>query len=99
MSTRAKALIVILAMLLVGLSAAPSQARFFGGFGFDPGFYRPYPAFYRPYLVPPPPPPVYVAPRPAYVVERPVVYHSVYYRYSRPLVRRHRHIVAHRTCR
>ena len=92
MSTRAKALIVILAMLLVGLSAAPSQARFFAGFGFDPGFYRPYPVFYRPYLVPPPPPP-------AYVIERPVVYHSVYYGYSRPVVRHHRHIVAHRTCR
>lgn len=103
-------------MLLIGLSAAPAQARFFVGFGFGPGFYRPYPVFYRPYL-PPPPPPVYVAPRPAYyvaprpivvdrpyVVERPVVYRSVSYRYSRPVVRHyahvyHRHVVAHRTCR
>jgi hypothetical protein len=109
MSTRAKALILIVAAVLVGLSTAPAQARFFVGFGFGyPGFYRPYPVFYRPYLVPPPPPPIYVAPQPAYyvaprpavVVEPPpVVYRSVHYRYSRPIVRHHRHrVVARRFC-
>jgi hypothetical protein len=102
-----KALIFVMSLLLIGLSAAPAQARFFVGFGLGyPGFYRPFPVFYRPYLPPPPPPPVYVAPRPAYfveprpnVVERPVVYHSVSYRYSPPVVRHHHHAVTHRTCR
>jgi hypothetical protein len=106
MRTVGKALLVTLALVLVGLSAAPAQARFFVGFRFGyPGFYRPYPVFYRPYFVPPPPPPpVYIAPRPAVIVERravvveppPVVYRSVSYRYSRPVVWHHRHRVVHR---
>ena len=101
MTTTAKGLLLGLALVLIGLSAAPAQARFFVGFGYGyPGFYRPYPVFYRPYL--PPPPPVYIAPRPVYyapppvVYREPVVYRSVYYRYSRPLVRQHRHRVVHR---
>jgi hypothetical protein len=99
-----KALMAVLGLLLICWSAAPAQARFFVGFGFDPGFYRPYPVFYRPYLLPPPPPPVYVAPRPAVIVERPVLYRSVSYRYSRPVVRHytrvyHRRVLAHRICR
>ena len=94
----AKVLLVTLALGLVGFGAAPAQARFFVGPGFYPGFYRPLPVFYRPYLVPPPPPPpVYVAPRPAIIVEpSPVVYRSVQYRYSRPVVWHHRHRVVHR---
>lgn len=103
MRTIAKGLLVTLALLLVGLSAAPAQARFFVGFGFGyPGFYRPYPVFYRPYLPPPPPPPVVIEPRPIYyapppvVYREPAVYRSVYYRYSRPLVRHHRHRVVYR---
>ena len=105
MQSTAKGMFLILALVLLGVSAGPAQARFFVGFGFYPGFYRPYPVFYRPYLVPPPPPPpVYVAPRPAVIVERrpvvveppPVVYRSVHYRYSRPVVWHHRHRVVHR---
>ena len=97
MRTIPKVLLVIVAFVLIGLSAAPAQARFFVGFGY-PSFYRAYPVFYRPYLVPPPPPPpVYVAPRPAVIVEPPpVVYRSVSYRYSRPVVWHHRHRVVHR---
>ena len=106
MRTMAKGLLVTLALVLVGFSAAPAQARFFFGPGFYPGFYRPFPVFYRPYFVPPPPPPpVYVTPRPAVIVEPrppviveppPVVYRSVHYRYSRPVVWHHRHRVVHR---
>src|SRR5438067_343200 len=95
-------LIGILAALLIGLAATPAQARFFFGFGFYPGFYRPYPVFYRPYYIPPPPPPpIYVAPRPAYYAPPPVVYRDTYYSYRRP-VHRHRHRVVYRrgcTCR
>jgi hypothetical protein len=101
-------LLLVIVLVLVGLSAAPAQARFFPGFGF-PGFYPPVPVFYRPYLPPPPPPPpvviaprpVVLAPRPAVVVEPPpVVYRTVHYSYSRPIVRHHRHrVVARRFCR
>ena len=99
MRITAKALLVIVALVMLGLSAAPAQARFFGGYGFGyPGFYRPFPVFYRPYLVPPPPPPpVFIAPRPAVVVEPPPVIHgSVYYGYSRRIIRHHRHRVVYR---
>ena len=98
MRTVGKALLVTLALVLVGLSAAPAQARFFVGFGFGyPGFYRPYyrpyPVFYRPYI---PPPPIYVEPRPAYYVPPPPP--PVYsYRYRRAVVRHHRRVV-HRSC-
>ena len=72
MSWRTKLLTAAIGLgvaLSIGLSAAPAEARFFGGFGFGyPGFYRPYyrpyPVFYRPYI----PPPYYVEPRPAYYV-------------------------------
>jgi hypothetical protein len=97
MRTTAKGLLLGLVLVLLGLTAAPAQARFFGGFGYS-GFYRPYPVFYRPYLLPPPPPPpVFVAPRPAVIVEPPpVIYRSVHYGYSRPVARHHRHRVVHR---
>src|ERR1700726_482975 len=75
MRTMPKALIVVVGMLLIELSAVPAQARFFVGFGLGyPEFYRPSPVFYRPYLPPPPPPPVYVAPQPAYYAPPPVIY-------------------------
>jgi hypothetical protein len=99
MRTTAKGLLLIIALALIGFSAVPAQARAFVGFGFGyPGVYRPYPVFYRPYLLPPPPPPpVFVAPRPAVIVEPPpVIYRSVHYGYSRPVVRYHRHRVVHR---
>src|SRR5437762_8509539 len=102
MSWRTKLLTAAIGLgvaLSIGLSAAPAEARFFGGFGFGyPGFYRPYyrpyPVFYRPYI----PPPYYVEPRPAYYVPPPPPPEVYPYRYHRRVVRHYRRAAVHRSC-